>query len=103
MKIKFSHHYPKLHGQDSAVLLQTTLVDSCNMSLEFVEYDTSYVGKDGVEHYQLQKNRYILLVFVGNKMIPFTTVRRYTPGKYRYYNSNIGEVFDIKIEEDTND
>lgn len=94
MKIKFSHNYPKFHGQKSATLL---VVEKCILSKlpdKFIEYDTVY--EDG--HYHLAPGVYMILVFLGDEFIPFTTVRPWTEEKYRYYHSNIGNIFDVEIE-----
>jgi hypothetical protein len=40
----------------------------------------------------------MVLLFLGNDLIPFTTVRPYTKEKFLYYNWRVGEVFDIIIK-----
>jgi hypothetical protein len=102
MKIKFSHHYPKLHSQTAAHLLHIELRDRSELSEEFVEYDTVYVQAEatfpGVRtgHYDLPNGRLMVLVFLGNNLFPFTTVRRWTAEKERYYREGIGRRFDIE-------
>ena len=104
MQIKFSHSYPKLHGQKSAQLLSIELCERSDLSERFVEYDTVYeieqvVGvrsEPATEHYPLPNGRYMVLLFKGDHRIPFTTIRRYTDEKYRYYNSSLGKIFDIE-------
>jgi len=91
MQIKFSHRYPKLHDQKSALLLAVELRGLSDLTAKFIEYDTAFDGG----HYPLPPAQYMVLVFLGNEMIPFTTVRRWTEEKFRYYHSNIGKVFDI--------
>jgi hypothetical protein len=91
MQISFSHNYPKLHGQKQATLL---VIEKCILSKltdEFIEYDTAYDGG----HYHLAPGTYILLVFLGEKHIPFTTMRPFTEEKYRYYEAGIGKIFTI--------
>jgi hypothetical protein len=39
----------------------------------------------------------MVLVFVGDKLIPFTTVRRWTEEKERYYREGIGKVFQLVV------
>ena len=103
MQIKFSHRYPKLHNQKSAQLLQVALCDRSELSEKFIEYDTVYESEPAigvcsesvVGHYPLPNGRYMVLLFQGNEHIPFTTVRRFTEEKFRYYNSSIGKLFDI--------
>ena len=81
-QIKFSHDYPKLHGQRSAELLSVCIRDRGTLTDKFVDYDTTYDGGK----YPLPPNKYLVLVFLGNELIPFTTVRRYTEEKYNYYD-----------------
>lgn len=76
--IKFSHEYPKLHGQTSSELL---------------DYDTTYEGG----RYPLRSGEYIQLIFLGNLRIPFCTIRSaYQPSKVAYYKQNVGKVFTIE-------
>lgn len=104
MKIKFSHHYPKLHGQTAAHLLHVKLCDRSELSESFIEYDTVYEIEPAIGvcsepvlgHYQLPNGRLMVLVFLGNNLFPFTTVRRWTAEKERYYRDGIGKRFDIE-------
>jgi hypothetical protein len=99
MKIKFSHKYPKLHGQRTARLFAVEVRDLDDLHKDFVEYDTFYeYGPMGRRHYDLPKGSLLVLVFIGDKLIPFTTVRRSTPEKDRYYREAIGKTFDVVIE-----
>lgn len=100
MQIKFSHNYPKLHSQKSATLLAVELRGRSDLSEHFIEYDTVYIDSSsvtGVDHYCLPPAKYMVLVFLGNDLIPFTTVRRWTEEKFRYYHGSIGSNFDIVI------
>jgi hypothetical protein len=102
MEIKFSHSYPKLHGQIRATLLSIIMSDRKNLNPELVHYDTLYLEPDGVfpcveKHYPLPDGPLMILVFVGNKLIPFTTVRRWTAKIEEFYRQNINQVFDVKI------
>jgi hypothetical protein len=96
-KIKFSSDYPKLWGQKSAILLNVLLIEKNEFPLDkdLVEYDTK--NCDGT-YYPLPKNKYIQLVFLGNKRIPFCTIRRFTEEKYKYYFYNQKTDFEIVIE-----
>jgi hypothetical protein len=100
MNIKFSHRYPKLHGQKSARLLCVELRNRAELNEEFVEYDTVYENDPATDHYCLTNGRYMVLVFLGNKLIPFTTVRRWTAEKERYYKNAIGGMFEIEYVEE---
>ena len=99
--IKFSHNYPKLHGQTSAELLavRPIRIDK-NTPAELLEYDTSYDGG----HYPLPTGDYIQLIFLGNLRIPFCTIRKnYPPQKMDYYSGSVGDVFDVVIKEQKKD
>lgn len=94
--IRFSHDYPKLWNQEYALLLNIKKTGVESLSRDLIEYDTK---KSDGDYYQLPENcDVIILCFVGDKDIPFTTIRRYTKSKYDYYKSSVGEWFKIKIE-----
>jgi hypothetical protein len=95
--IKFSHDYPKLWGQKTAIL--THMVAIAGKSIlhkDFLEYDTK--TKEG-EYYPLPDTKLIILYFEGDKRIPFCTTRRFTQEKYDYYADLVGSEFNIVIEE----
>ncbi len=91
MKIKFSHNYPKLHAQKTATLMAVYFRNRDVLTDKFIEYDTAFDGG----HYPLPDNHYLVLVFLGDEMIPFTTVRRWTEEKEKYYRDAIGCTFEI--------
>lgn len=122
--IKFSHHYPKIWNQKKAELIAVRILDAQAVQINkvLVEYDTRYnnllvyarwdselltklnyspemIGlKTG--YYPLpEQGKLIQLIFVGDKDIPFCTLRRHTPKKYDYYKSCIHNIFDIVIED----
>jgi len=100
--IRFSHEYPKLHGQTSAELLavKPIRIDK-DTPRELLEYDTAYWDGDIKCHFSLLTGGYIQLVFLGNLRIPFCTIRKaYPPSKVGYYNGKIGDTFEIVIKED---
>lgn len=102
-EIAFSHHYPKLHNQVRARLLKVAVVDVEKLDPAFVHYDTVYIERDGLfpqieKHYPLPASgKVIVLFFVGNLLIPFSTVRRWTPEKERWYTGMTNMVFEVKI------
>ena len=99
MKISFSHDYPKLRRQVGATLISViSNVDYSEFTDELLEYDTIYYDDDGKHYYELKPGKYIVLVFIGEKLIPFTTIRPYNVEKSDYYKSNIGNWFDIHIK-----
>jgi len=107
MKINFSHDYPKLWKQKKAELLAVRVIDAQAVAInkDLIEYDTKYILPDyspdftgGVCYYPLPKTgKLIQLIFVGDKDIPFCTLRRYIPTKYDYYKKGIGKIFEIII------
>ena len=103
-KIKFSHDYPKLWNQDEAYLLAIKKIHSDNISDELREYDTAYYPPDDsakpvMSYYDLPHGLLLQLIFIGNKGIPFCTIRRYTRQKYEYYLKNIRKFFFVEIHE----
>ena len=94
--IKFSHDYPKLHGQTSAELLAVRPIHiDKSTPRELLEYDTKY----DCGYYKLTTGDYIQLIFLGNLRIPFCTIRRnYPPQKGDYYRSKVGDVFTIEVK-----
>ena len=98
--IKFSHDYPKLHGQTSAELLAVRPIRiDRSTPKELLDYDTKYDGG----YYKLATGDYIQLIFLGNLHIPFCTIRRnYPPQKGDYYCGKIGDMFTIEVKPETN-
>jgi hypothetical protein len=104
--IKFSHTYPKLWNQETARLLKVErIIVPDDFSESFREYDTQYIGDPHYstgkyyEYYPIKNGKYLLLVFLGNHKIPFTTLRKDTADKADFYLSKIGYTFKIEIEE----
>ncbi len=100
-QIKFSHNYPKLHGQSLAQLLAVRDLSVCKYtSPALLEYDTRYENADGtIGHYPLKPGAYLRLIFDGEKGIPFTTIRKaWPPQKVKYYTEAVGEFFKIEIK-----
>lgn len=93
-QIKFSHNYPKLHNQNKATLLDVRIISYYHLHSDLIEYDTK--NSKG-EYYPLPKTNLIHLTFIGNKLIPFCTLRRHTTQKFSYYKNKIGEEFIINL------
>jgi hypothetical protein len=94
--INFSHNYPKLWGQGKAKLIRIEVIDARTLTKELIEYDTK--TSDG-KYYQLPKDGKLLqLFFVGDKGIPFCTLRRHTISKWDYYNIAMVNNFIFHIE-----
>jgi hypothetical protein len=96
LKIRFSHKYPKLYNQSSARLTEVQITTVARMHKDFLDYDTMYFedGKTEPSFYPLQRGSIMLvLYFIGDKGIPFTTIRTATSTKQRYYQESIGKEF----------
>lgn len=94
--IDFNANYNKLHGQKKAELLSVRTININDLvSKDFIDYDTSVKNTAGP--YPLKKGTYLLLVFLGDKNIPFTTCRTYSPKKEMFYKENINTEFTINI------
>lgn len=98
-KIKFSKEYNKLWNQKNAELLAVKdITINKNTPKELIEYDTK--ATDG-SYYPLKTGNYIQLLFIGDKGIPFCTIRAAYPShKVEYYKSKIGEIFEILISKE---
>lgn len=104
--IKFSHEYykmPRILDKSKTYLIGASVIHYKGLPEGFIEYDTGY--SNGIEqlNYPLPKtNLIILTLFTDSEQtaIVWTTVRRYTPAKYDYYQDLIGKEVTIKIEED---
>lgn len=100
MEIKFSHDYEKLplgwEGKE-AVLIGLSrpilLYKLLEYSPEFIKYDTKIREED--KHYDLkgEKTEYIILTLLMATGEIFTTIRRYTPEKWNYYNRGLNNTF----------
>lgn len=100
--IKFSGDYPKLHGQKEATLVAVAKIKiDKNTPQELLEYDTK--KSDGT-YYELKSGTYMQLIFLGDKCIPFCTIRSmYPTHKVEYYKAAIGQRFNIQIEKQKDD
>ena len=99
-KIRFSHSYPKLHGQTTARLIDVELTNRAALDEKFVDYDTTYEDcyPTDFKKFPLSNDLLLVLTFSGNLRIPFTTIRRATGMKQNWYQSKIGQQFEIVIE-----
>ena len=103
MKIKFSHTYVKCISCNNqpvreALLVDVHIVELADLSPSFLEYDTVTINGD---HYPLPKRgKYMMLIFakpqlgLGSNL--FTTLRRWTQEKERYYRSGIGSLVEVE-------
>lgn len=95
-EIRFNRNYKKLHNQKKGYLVYVDIVHYQDLSPEFIKYDT-----DG--RYKLQNNHeYMILYFLGDKHIPFTTLRKYNQDNLNRYSRHRDEFFKIIVEEGKN-
>ena len=92
-EIKFNHNYKKLHNQTYGTLIKMTAHLGCMLHKDFIKYDTD--GKYKIE----EKEKYLCLYFIGNKKIPFTTLRKCNKANIYKYVGCEGENFKIVVEE----
>ena len=82
----FTHHYTKMHGQTHGKLIYVDVVQikEEDEGSEWWEYDTEYRATFATLQHDdsmlLKHDKFIRLVFLGNKGIPFTTYREYKDG-----------------------
>ena len=104
-KIKFSHEYCKLPTdfQDGAILFAVFRTHYNKLGEDFITYDTNYPTDDGhggphIANYKLPKTDLLVLLFATPCLDIFTTIRRWTPQKEKYYRLAIGEEFEVVIK-----
>lgn len=102
LTLKFAHNYPKLHNQRTAVLVKIVVRPARHLTQKFLNYDTlHYVvekpgGRTIPAYFQLRGDKFLVLYFIGDSLIPFTTVREYNEFRHRYYTKGLGKEFEIK-------
>lgn len=96
-KIKFSHRYEKMPKDfEMTSLMAVFNADTKEFGELFIKYDTLYWGKNSTEFYPLPKGKALVLLFLtGSKGLTWTTIGRWTPQKEKYYQSKIGQDFEI--------
>jgi hypothetical protein len=117
LSIKFSHAYLKMpHSPEGFKLEKSRLigvlkVNKSDLQQEFIDYDTSYLvdGSNKLAKYELPGGELIILFLIPHYEIPgfeiehldklWTTIRRYTPQKFKYYTDSIGKVFNVVIDD----
>ena len=96
--IKFSHRYNKLpdtiKSGDKVTLLEVLNSRFQDLHQSFIRYDAT---TDKGELYPLPKTGACLVLIFLFKGDIFTTVRRQTPEKERYYQGLRGEVLRLEI------
>ena len=118
--LKFSHDYHKfpfqLGDMDRVVLLEVLIADTKDLHESFIKYDTEIQihqdpASDNIvpmKYYKLPSGKVIILILKVTHLIwdilkesnaIFTTIRRWTPEKERYYKSIRGQEVKIEVKE----
>lgn len=97
--IKFSHEYIKMPDEvKESMLIEVLNVELSELSKEFLNYDTE--ATDGSTYKLPESGAYLLLLLYDQTNCElWTTLRRYTPEKEKYYRGEIGNLFKIEIKE----
>jgi len=107
--IKFSHFYlkfgDKITNGSEVILVGVQRVFLQNLTEQFLDTDTAYLKKDGTLcYYELPKTgEFLHLTFRimdGMNGWEFSTLRRLTPEKGKYYSAALGETFKVVINEE---
>jgi hypothetical protein len=93
--INFSHNYHKLWNQRRARLIALKIINRKDIHPDLLEYDTRFLPDWPAQYYPLPEGILIQLFFIGDKGIPFCTIRRHTVDKERYYRSMLRQEFEI--------
>lgn len=97
--IRFSHFYNKFRPIDletKTYLVQIFIVDRKELSEDFIDYDT--LIDDTGDYYKLPAGKLMVLILLTSNRL-WTTIRRWTPWKEKYYRSLIGKEVEIEIKE----
>jgi len=99
-EIKFNNQYPKLHNQKTARLLMVIQEISGELlNNEFfylMKYDS--LRDDGLLYNIKPDENYMLLLFLGDENILFTTLRKQNEENAILYAESVGDVFIITVE-----
>ena len=97
--INLDRHYMKLYGQISARLLCVEMVSQSKLCHDFSGVDTIYYDEEAGEpkHHGYPNGLLLVLVLLGNKMIPFTITIKGSDKRLLSYEQRIGESFDISV------
>ena len=95
--IKFSHKYDKMIGFDLTRPFEFKwmyLIDDKDvLSRQFLERDTKF---EGGGYYKLPRG-IIMVLLLRQDGRYMTTIRRYTPEKYQFYNKLIGSEVGVEV------
>lgn len=111
-KIEFNYNYTKLRDQKTAELVRVKIVSRTELDEEMVKIDTEHVVSHPVpagqklagstisefKHYHLPNGSLLLLAFLGDRNIPFVSLRRFKDATWRMYKSQLNHVFEIVVK-----
>jgi hypothetical protein len=100
LNIKFSQQFVKLPVGFNGTFAKLVKVEGkkfSDLDSAFVEEDSRYVVDGEVKHYifDFRYDRCIVLTFVHESGVEFTTIRSYTADKFEYYLKNVGLMFEL--------
>lgn len=99
-EIYFSNNYPKIHSQKQArlvLVLQEIPGEMLRKNFfDLMMYDTE--RDDGLYCGIKEDEEYMLLLFVGEKNIMFSTLRKQNQENVELYAESIGELFSITVK-----
>lgn len=94
--IKFSHYYEKFPAVLTPTFLKGIRIKHYNdLTEEFIQKDTAIKGGG---NYPLPKTK-LMILDLWTEGEYWTTVRRWTPDKEKYYRSLIGQEVKIVVEQ----
>jgi len=104
--IKFSHIYNKMRLSDDTIVPRTALLMEVFVAVSeelhprLVEWDTAHFDNalNNWAYYKLPKGKVLVLLLKTHDMI-WTTIRRYTPAKHKYYLNKRWSDFNILIDD----
>ena len=92
--IDFNSQYGKLHWQKKARLIYVELKSFSEFGIDFHAYDIESLSLFGGTYL----GKYILLVFLGENNIPFTTIRKDDEEfKFQKYVWSLQKQFEIRV------
>lgn len=94
--IKFASNMPKLHGQTSATLVFWSALAGCQLAKHPALWNYDTKKPDGTIYRLNPYGRYLLLFFVGDKGIMFSTIRKLNEDN-KHYMQEVNEQFRIEV------
>ena len=96
--IRFSHRYEKMPIEiKTAVLLGVEAWDVEKLPASFKDYDAEYEGEGATLYYHLPEKGKVIVLFLWGEHTLFTTIRRWSPSKEKYYRDLVGCDFLIDL------